>query len=261
MLRFMMIMLILSISFGSFAQNKLLFSEFVESAFDVKSPTATDNDQRWILGVELGATMTTGNTDTQTYKAKLSGAYFYPVWRMNYFAQLLDKTDNGNKKVNKWKLGAKVNRDFSATNSSFATIEYEEDQFSQYDALATFSTGYTHRLYNKNNIMWDADVGPGVRWIKSDAHTKEQQVLTVLHLGTNLLLPLSKHAEFGQVIVSDIGLTTDSSTVIRSESTLTANVLDNLKMKFSYTMRHDSMPGMIKENLDTQTSLTLLMTF
>lgn len=246
-------------------KNSLIDSDFTEAAFDLTTKQKADSNKNWQLTIEAGATITAGNTDTQSYNGKITGAFYRTSSRFSYFAQLLQKNNNGERRVDKWKLGGKANWDFTKTNSSFLSLEYEEDRFATNKSLATLATGYTHRLYDKNDIMWDADIGPGVRRTtveaSSDDSSISSEILTVFHLGTNIMLPLSRHAEFAQILVSDFGLGTNESTVIRSETAMTASVLDNLKMKVSYALRRDSMPGVDKEKLDTQTSITLLMTF
>lgn len=242
------------------AKNLLLESEFTESAFDIKQDITAEENKNWALNLEVGATIITGNTKTQTFKSKFSGTLILPQWRLSYFSQTMKKTDNGEKKVDKWKIGSKFNWDFSDTNSSFATIEYGQDKFSSFGSLGTFAAGYTQRIYQNELYLWDADIGPGIRWSKQQS-ANEHQLLYVLHLGTNFKFPLSKQSDFEQILVSDLGLKSDNVTVIRSESTLTASILANLKMKFSYTLRHNSKTDAGKEKLDSQSSVTLLMVF
>lgn len=244
-----------------FAASDLLKSDFI-AVFDVEAtePGGLAQQTRpWSLGVELGATITTGNTQTQTVKAKLTNDIYRQRWRLGSFIESLQKTDQQQTQADRWKLGSKMNYDFSPTNSSFLTFEYEEDKFSDYESLGVLATGYTHRLYQRNDILWDADFGPGLRWNKRQL--QQTETLTVLHLGANFEMPVSEHAKFSQLVVSDFSMDSETSDVIRAESVLTASVMDNLKMKLSYTFKHDSHPGETKDKLDTQTSVTLLMTF
>jgi len=239
----------------SYASSSLLKSEFTESAFKL---TKFDSDKAWELSTEFGGSFTSGNTDTQSYKGKIKGSFAYSLGRLNYHAQLFKKISGEKVSADKWKIGIKNNLDFSQHNSSFASLEYERNKFSNYDSVATFAAGYTQLMFNDETIRWDADVGPGYKWKESEDHDLREYVM---HLGTNLSLALTKQSKLVQTIVADFGLQGDSADVIRSETAVLTSILENLKMKLTYAFKHNDQPGEGKEKLDTQTTVSLVFIF
>jgi len=242
-------------SVNAIGASKLLKSDFTEDAFKL---TKFSSDEAWGLSTELGATLTTGNTDTQSYKGKVKGSFAYSQGRVNYHAQFFKKISADKVSADKWKLGLKTNLDFSEHNSSFATIEYEQDQFASYESVTTFAAGYTQLMFNNSVIKWDADIGPGYKLKSNDEEDLREYVM---HLGSNLSIKLSKHAKFIQTLIADFGFQGDASDVVRSETAILTSVLENLKMKLTYAFKHNSRPGENKEKLDTQTTVSMVFIF
>lgn len=242
-------------SANSIAASKLLNSEFTEDAFKL---TKFESDKDWELSTELGATLTSGNTDTQSYKGKVKGSFVYAMGRLNYHGQFFKKISADEVSADKWKVGLKSNLDFSEHNSSFASIEYEQDQFATYDSVATFAAGYTQLMFNDAYIKWDADVGPGYKW---KSNKQEQLREYVMHLGTHLSIQLSEQARFIQTFIADLGVKGSATDVVRSETAILTSVLENLKMKLTYAFKHNSKPGEDKEKLDTQTTVSMVFIF
>lgn len=243
------------VSVNSFAGNKLLASEFSEDAFKL---TKFSSEKEWELSTEIGATLTSGNTETQSYKGKLTGSFAYEAGRTNYHAQFFRKISDEKVSADKWKAGIKNNLDFSEKNSSFASIEYENDDFATFDSVATFAAGYTQLMFNDSVIKWDADIGPGYKW-KSNGEESLREY--VMHLGTNFSIELSQQAKFIQTLIADLGLQSNATDVVRSETALLTSILDNLKMKLTYAFKHNSKPGEGKEKLDTQTTVSMVFIF
>lgn len=237
------------------AASKLLNSEFTEEAFKL---TKFESDKEWELSTEFGATLTSGNTDTQSYKGKVTGSFIYAMGRLNYHGQFFKKISADEVSADKWKVGLKNNLDFSDQNSSFASVEYEQDQFATYDSVATFAAGYTQRMFNDSVIRWDADIGPGYKW-KSNNEGELREY--VMHLGTNLSVQLSQQAKFIQTLIADLGVKGNATDVVRSETAILTSVLENLKMKLTYAFKHNSRPGEDKEKLDTQTTISMVFIF
>ncbi|PKF56283.1 hypothetical protein CW748_09980 [Alteromonadales bacterium alter-6D02] len=239
----------------SFAESKLVKSQYVESAFEIES---SDTDKEWELAAEVGGSFTTGNTKTKSFKAKLKGSLGYEYGRITYIAQSYRKKDNDEVSANRWKISLKNNLHFSEHASSFAIAEYEKDQFAEHNSISLFAAGYTQRLYDNEYIRWDADIGPGYNLKKFDDRDESQRIA---HIGTNLKVKFSDQSEFSQKVVADLALDQDASDIIRSESALSTSILENLKMKLAFALRRDSLPGEGKEKTDTETSVSLVFIF
>lgn len=237
------------------AGSKLVTSDFSELAFDVAK---LDIEEEWELSTELGATMTTGNTDTQALKAKIKGGLDYLSGRITYLAQFYQKTVDDERTADKWKLGLKHNIYFTEHSSSFAILEYAQDKFDSAQKTAILAAGYTQRLFDNNILLWNADIGPGIVWTDGDEGENNQNII---HLGSQFKLKLSDNAEFEQSILADLDIKGRNKDIYRSETSLSASVVENLKMKLSYAMKFDADADIDKDRLDTETSVSVVYIF
>lgn len=249
------LILSLFITTSCLADSKLVKSQFTEESF--KLPTTT-SESEWEMGIELGATLTSGNTDTQTLKGKLEGGLDYLSGRISYMAQLYQKTVDDERSADKWKVGIKHNIHFTEHSSSFSIFEYARDKFASVKNRATLAAGYTQRLYDNETLSWNADIGPGIVKTKMES-TKE--TLHIAHLGSKFTMKLSDTTDFQQILVADFDISGGDNDVYRSESSVSASVVENLKMKVSYAMKFDESVQVANEKLDTETSVSLVYIF
>lgn len=251
-MRFTFIVILMMCHFCSVAGSKLVTSDFSELAFDVAK---LEIEEEWELSTELGATITSGNTNTQTLKGKIKGGLDYLNGRLTYLAQFYQKTVDEERSADKWKVGLKHNIYFNEYSSSFSIVEYAQDKFASAQKTATIAAGYTQRLFDNNALLWNADVGPGIVWAEGESNQH------IIHVGSQFTFKLNEKTEFEQTIVADLDTKTRHKDVYRSETSLSASVVENLKMKLSYAMKFDADVSVDKETLDTETSVSLVYIF
>ena len=68
---------------------------------------------------------------------------------------------------------------------------------------------------------------------------------------------ISDTSKFAQLFVADLGDSLEG----RSETSLTANIVGALAMKFSVIVRYNNEPLVDKKSTDTETNVTLLYGF
>lgn len=242
--------------------NKLLLSGAslaMLAATAVSGVVLAEEERSWSATAELGGTMTTGNTETSTLKAKVNGIHTILDWKNEYYADVLYSEDETEKTASRWKIGAKGNYILNEKSSMFALAEYEEDEFSDYSSVSSIAGGYTRKLYQSETAFLNGDVGPGVRYF--DVRDGESENTGIVHLGLVYENKLSETSKFAQVFISDVAMDSDKSTISRSETSLTANVFGELAMKLGFIVRHDNHPGVDKDEVDTETTITLLYAF
>lgn len=246
---------ILTFSVPCFSDSELARSQFSEKAFDVAN---VELSEEWELETELGGTLTSGNTNTRTLKGKVNGSLEYLTGRITYLAEFYQKTVDEERSADKWKIGVKHNIHFDELSSSFTIFEYVQDKFSSAHKKATLAVGYTQRLFNDSKLLWNADVGPGLVRTTNEV---EEFTKRIVHVGTQVKYKLASNTNFEQVLVADFDITSRDKSVYRSETSLSASVVDNLKMKLSYAVKYDSDVELFDEKLDTETSMSLVYIF
>ena len=201
---------------------------------------------------ELGATLTTGNTDTSSFKARLALKQELGDWENEYVFEGLYKEDTEEVTAKRYFLG--VQGDYQ--------INYEVDPFTGYDFTSTTSAGYGHRFIDTDRMSLKAEAGPGYIYQQLDeesalAEGYDSDDSVVAHAVIDFQTKISDSSKFQQKFVADWGSKLDA----RSETSLTANIVGALAMKFAVIVRYNSEPLDDKESTDTETNMTLLYAF
>ncbi|MCL1088183.1 DUF481 domain-containing protein [Shewanella profunda] len=219
-------------------------------------------DKTFAGEAELGATLTTGNTDTSSYKGRLNLKHELGDWENQYLLEGLYKEDTGSVTAKRYLAGAQGNYKMADRSYWFANANYEVDPFTGYDYTLSGATGYGHRLYDTSKTFLDVEVGPGYIYQRLDS---EQAVLegqdsndsVVAHGVINFETEITDTSKFQQRFVADYGDKLDA----RSETSLTASIIGSLAMKFAIIVRYNSEPLDNKKSTDTETNMTLLYAF
>jgi len=237
--------------------KKLLISGLILSA--MSTSVFAEDEKTWAATAELGGTMTTGNTDTSTLKAKLDATHMLSDWKNDYYIDMLYSKDEDEKTASRWKVGAKGAYILDDTSSIFVLGEHEQDEFSAYDSVSSIAAGYSKNFFKSDTVTFDGDLGPGMKFF--DVENESSEKAAIVHVGLTYENALSDTSKFTQILVSDIAFEDDKSTLSRSETSITANIMGELAMKLGFIVRHDNNAGDDKKSVDTETTITLLYTF
>ncbi|PKI07734.1 DUF481 domain-containing protein [Shewanella sp. 11B5] len=211
---------------------------------------------------ELGATLTTGNTDTSSFKARLALKQELGDWENEYVFEGLYKEDTEEVTAKRYFLGVQGDYQINDVSYLFANTNYEVDPFTGYDFTSTTSAGYGHRFIDTDRMSLKAEAGPGYIYQQLDeesalAEGYDSDDSVVAHAVIDFQTKISDSSKFQQKFVADWGSKLDA----RSETSLTANIVGALAMKFAVIVRYNSEPLDDKESTDTETNMTLLYAF
>ncbi|MGX9459995.1 DUF481 domain-containing protein [Shewanella sp. A14] len=211
---------------------------------------------------ELGATLTTGNTDTSSFKARLALKQELGNWENQYVLEGLYKEDTEEVTAKRYFLGVQGDYQINDVSYLFANTNYEVDPFTGYDFTSTSSAGYGYRFIDTNRMSLKAEAGPGYIYQQLDdestlAEGYDSEDSIVAHAVVDFKAKLGDSSKFQQKFVADWGEKLDA----RSETSLTANIIGALAMKFAVIVRYNSDPLDDKQSTDTETNMTLLYAF
>ncbi|ABM00957.1 conserved hypothetical protein [Shewanella amazonensis SB2B] len=245
--------------------NKLLIAAALTAATPFAAMAGADfveGDKTFAGEAELGATLTTGNTDTTSLKGRLGLKHELGNWENEYTLEALYKEDTDEVTAERYFAGAQGNYKFDDNNYLFANANYEQDPFTGYDYKLTGAVGYGHRFIDTESTTLAMEVGPGYQYRRLDdeqsallGYSSEDSV--VAHGVLNFETKISDSSKFKQLIVADYGDQLEA----RSETSLTANIVGALAMKFAVIVRYNSEPLDGKKSTDTETNMTLLYSF
>ncbi|MBB1360756.1 MULTISPECIES: DUF481 domain-containing protein [unclassified Shewanella] len=211
---------------------------------------------------ELGATLTTGNTDTSSFKARLALKQELGDWENEYVFEGLYKEDTEEVTAKRYFLGVQGDYQINDLSYLFANTNYEVDPFTGYDFTSTTSAGYGYRFIDTDRMSLKAEAGPGYIYQQLDeesalAEGYDSDDSVVAHAVIDFQTKISDSSKFQQKFIADWGSKLDA----RSETSLTANIVGALAMKFAVIVRYNSEPLDDKESTDTETNMTLLYAF
>ena len=211
---------------------------------------------------ELRATLTTGNTATSSFKARLALKQELGDWENEYVFEGLYKEDTEEVTAKRYFLGVQGDYQINDLSYLFANTNYEVDPFTGYDFTSTTSAGYGYRFIDTDRMSLKAEAGPGYIYQQLDeesalAEGYDSDDSVVAHAVIDFQTKISDSSKFQQKFIADWGSKLDA----RSETSLTANIVGALAMKFAVIVRYNSEPLDDKESTDTETNMTLLYAF
>jgi len=259
---------------------KLKLLSILVAASAATNAFAADADQKtWEVTSELGAIITSGNTETTTLKGGIKVQHNLENWNNEYKLDGIYKEDevedaNGDKNKQrtneKYSISAQGNYKLNEDHSHlFIYGSHVSDYFGAYRSESVISAGYGLRLLNEKTMWLNAEVGPGYKYFEypddsseiddngnSLAGEFEGEVIALGKLDYNW--QISESARFTQLVAVEYG---DTNTKTRSETALLAKINGSLQMKVAFNVTNNSDVADDKESTDTETSFTLVYSF
>ena len=258
---------------------KLKALSILVAASAATSAFAADETKTWDVTSELGAIVTSGNTETTTLKGGIKVLHNLENWNNEYKLDGIYKedeieNDQGVKETQrtneKYSISAQGNYKLNEKHSHlFIYGSHVSDYFGAYRNESVISAGYGLRLIDRSDMWLNAEIGPGSKYFQypddstevdengnSLAGEREGEAIALGKVDYNW--QISDSARFTQLVSVEYG---DTNTKTRSESAILAKINGSLQMKVAYNITHNSDVADDKENTDTETSLTLVYSF
>lgn len=217
---------------------------------------AAEPPRPWKGEAELGIVATSGNTETTSVKAHAGVVHEQGKWRHTGKIDALNTSDATRTTGERYALSGKSDYKFDARSYVFGLVSYENDRFAGFDYRMSETLGYGYRVISQDTLTLDLEVGPGARQTQLRNSSSENEFMG--YLSGKLLWKFSPSASLSEDLTTEIG---SDTTITRSVTALTAQLVGSLAMKLSFTARHISeVPASVKD-LDTETAMTLVYGF
>jgi len=205
---------------------------------------------------ELGAVLTSGNTETQTINARLKSVYDRDEWRLTLKGSVYNNADGDRTTAEKYELSLKGDYKLSDVSYVYGLGEYENDRFSGFKYRLRETAGYGHTLHQSDNLMITGEIGAGGRHSKLVNNGTEHEA--IIRAASNLTWTISKSATLTEDATVEAGR---SGFVSKSVTALQNEIIGNLSSKIAVTLEHTSQVPDGSKKLDTETAITLLYKF
>jgi len=206
--------------------------------------------------VELGGLFTSGNTEEASLN--FAGAIIIDSdqWQYNFSLDGLFASSEGEVKGQRFYGIASANYEFSDDSFFLTRFSHEDDRFSGFDSQSDLTFNYGRGLLkNRADMGLTLNAGLGVRWSRLDGSDFDEPIFRT---SGDYNWIVSGSAVFNQELSSEVG--TDSN-IYRSETSIETEILENLTLKFSLNIKHQTDVPVGREKTDTQTAVTFVMNF
>lgn len=222
---------------------------------------AADEVEPFSMDGEFGFIATTGNTETTSIKGKLSAHQELIQWSNDFTLEALYKKDEINDveqtTAQKYFLSAQGNYKLeNPDHRIFGFTSYEDDKFSSFNYQATLATGWSQKLWEDDKSQFNYSIGPGYSF--AETTEGEDQNSLIVRAALDYQWKISDTANFKQLLSTEVG---EDNTKSKSETSVSAQISGGLSLKVSLILDHNSDVADEIDNLDTQTSVTLVYSF
>jgi len=206
--------------------------------------------------LELGAIFTSGNTENENIKYKVVVDWDKDVWDYRFTSDGFRSSQDGISNAQRLYHTASANYTINPISYVQGRVASENDNFSGFDSQsdATFSYG-RNVLQNRDNMTLGLTAGVGVRRAET---VLETETVAILRLAANYNWNVSESADFIQDFSIESG---SDSSIYRSETGIQTDILENLSLKFSVKVKHQTDVPINREKTDTETAITLVLNF
>ena len=218
--------------------------------------SALAEEGQWESSVELGAVVTSGNTEERNLK--FNGDTTRDGETMKHKAHLdaLRNSRDGITTAQKYYAYYQADFKLADHHSLYGRLGYTDDDFSGFNSQTDFTAGYARKLIDNDQSTLDGSIGVGIR--SSELATGDTEDESIVRLALDYVHNIGESAVFKQSLSSEIG---SDSTISRSETSLSANVSGSLAMKVSLNIKNNSEVPVGTEKTDTETAVTLVYSF
>lgn len=210
----------------------------------------------WAGTTKLGYLATSGNTDNSTLNAALTVSYSVDDWKHSFAAAAISSAEDNATTAESYEASWKSERDLTEKSFLFGKLHWRKDRFSGYATQFSQTVGYGRRFIDSDVHKLNGEIGIGARQSELIDGTKENE--SILRGSLDYKWQLSKTAAFTQVLTIESG---QANTYTESVTAVSAQLVGNLALVASYTIKNNSDVLPLIEKTDTYTAISLEYTF
>lgn len=210
--------------------------------------------ENWTGSGQLGAAVSTGNSETKSFTAGIALERDGIRWRHRADA-LVDIVDNdGGTDQERIQAGYQLDYKFSERLYAWGRFEYERNREAGIKRRFAESAGIGWRAVDGGAVTWDLEAGPALRQTKFVTYNENE------FAGRGASRFAWKLSE-SSVFTNDTAIFFSGSSSINNTAAITANLFGALSARASFNLAWEEEPPLGLEKLDTTTRFTLVYDF
>ena len=207
--------------------------------------------------LEFGAIFTSGNTENENIKYKVAVDWDQSEnWDYRFTSDGFRASQDGISNAQRLYHTASANYTINPVSYAQGRVAYENDKFSGFESQSDITVSYGRNLLqNRANMTLGLTAGVGVRRSETQFDTDSE---AIARFAANYNWNVSESADFIQDFSVEAGSNSD---IYRSETGIQTDILENLSLKFSVKVKHQTVVPINREKTDTETAITLVLNF
>ena len=206
--------------------------------------------------IQLGALFTSGNTEDQTLNFAGSIGLLQDQWEYVFSLDGLFSSNENDVTGQRFYAVASANYEFTQNSFFLTRLAHEDDRFSGFDSQSDITFNYGRKLLGSiADMELTLNAGVGVRWSRLD---DSDFVEPIVRLAGDYEWKISDTASFGQQLSVEAG---NEANIYRYETSIETRILNNLSLRFSINIKHQTDVPAGREKTDTETAITFVMNF
>jgi putative salt-induced outer membrane protein len=207
--------------------------------------------------LELGAIFTSGNTENENVKYKITVDWDKSeTWDYQFTSDGFRSSQDGISNAQRLYHTGSSNYTINPNSYFQGRIAYENDKFSGFESQSDITVSYgRNMLQSRANMTLGLTAGLGVRRSETEFDTES---VAIARLAANYNWNVSESADFIQDFSIEAG---SDSNIYRSETGIQTDILENLSLKFSVKVKLQTDVPINRGKTDTETAITLVLNF
>jgi len=208
----------------------------------------------WSGSGQLGASVSTGNSDSKTLAAGLALEKDGLRFRHKLDALIDIQEDNGVKSQERILAGYQLDWKLSERAYLWGRFEYEKNGQAGIRRRFSESAGLGYRVIDGERVKWDVEAGPALRQTLFEDYSDNS---FAFRGGSRFLWKLTESTDF----TNDTTFFVESAGSVNNTTALTAKLFGSLSARIAFNLAWEEEPPQGLEQLDTTTRFTLVYDF
>ena len=206
--------------------------------------------------IQFGGIFASGNTDSQSLNFAGAINIIDDSWEYAFTLDGLYSSQNNEVNGQRFYMVGSANYEFSEDSFFLSRVSHEDDRFSGFDSQSDITFSYGRGLLqNRADMGLTVNAGIGVRWSRLNGSDFDEPILRLAGVYD---WTISETAVFNQELSTEAG---SDSNIYRSTSSIETQISDNLSLRLSLRIKHQTEVPIGRENTDTETAITFVMNF
>ncbi len=215
-----------------------------------------EEDRPWNSEIELGAIFTSGNTRDENIQFRGEVNYALETWDLGFTLDGFRSSKDDELAAQRVYYVSEANYNINEQSFVLTRLAHDDDRFSGYEGQSDISLNYGRNLLtNRDGMDLTLNLGAGYRQSRA---LEEDFGEAMLRLAADFNWNLSDSAALLQEFSTEAG---EETSIFRSRSGIETEILENLLLRFSVDLKHQTRVPADREKTDTETSVTFVMQF